>query len=434
VSGTDNESCPETEPLLSGELAGAEVVSSEPGEAPVIVTGSREQLFHLLAEAAEVEHCLMCSYLYAAFSLKTSTADGLSPEQAEAVTRWREAIMNVAIQEMGHLLILANLTTAIGGRPHFSRPNFPVSPGYFPSGVVVRLSGFSLKTLEHFIFLERPKGGADEDAAEYDQDAYSRRQVHLGLMPNAQHYSTIGFLYDAIRENLISLTNTLGEDVLFSARQAMQLAPPVVDMPGIERITRLETALTGIDLIVEQGEGSPEDQEDTHYRAFRQIHDEYQEILEADPDFAPAWPVADNPVLRSPPEPEDKIFIDHPESAPLLDFTCAAYGLLLRVLTHCFGDQLKSEAQQERLFNAAVGLMHVLGTGGSALAMLPASEEHPQVNAGMSFTMLRGVEPLLGGAIGDQLLREQVERLKQGMRTCSNLPDAVYRCIGNVVL
>jgi hypothetical protein len=36
-----------------------------------IVVGPREQLFHLLAEAAEIEHTLMCCYLYAAFSLKT---------------------------------------------------------------------------------------------------------------------------------------------------------------------------------------------------------------------------------------------------------------------------------------------------------------------------------------------------------------------------
>ncbi|HSO41822.1 MAG TPA: ferritin-like domain-containing protein [Rhodospirillales bacterium] len=43
---------------------------------PEILVGDREQLFHLLAEAAEIEHTLMCSYLYAAFSLKTRSGDG----------------------------------------------------------------------------------------------------------------------------------------------------------------------------------------------------------------------------------------------------------------------------------------------------------------------------------------------------------------------
>ncbi|WP_281175636.1 hypothetical protein [Muricoccus aerilatus] len=35
----------------------------DPGEEPAVVTGSREQLLYLLAEAAEIEHTLMCSYL-----------------------------------------------------------------------------------------------------------------------------------------------------------------------------------------------------------------------------------------------------------------------------------------------------------------------------------------------------------------------------------
>ena len=112
---------------------------------PDIVIGSREQLLYLLAEAAEIEHTLMCSYLYAAFSLKPATDAGLSGREAEAVGRWRQAIMGVAIEEMGHLLLVSNLLVAVGGRPHFTRPNFPVSPGYFPSGVVLRLTPFSCR-------------------------------------------------------------------------------------------------------------------------------------------------------------------------------------------------------------------------------------------------------------------------------------------------
>ena len=41
----------------------------------------------MLGEAAEVEHPLMCTYLYAAFSLKTDEGDGLSEAQADAVCR-----------------------------------------------------------------------------------------------------------------------------------------------------------------------------------------------------------------------------------------------------------------------------------------------------------------------------------------------------------
>ena len=46
------------------------------GPEPEIVVGTREQLLHLLAEAAEIDHTLMCSYLYAAFSLKRAGEPG----------------------------------------------------------------------------------------------------------------------------------------------------------------------------------------------------------------------------------------------------------------------------------------------------------------------------------------------------------------------
>ena len=38
----------------------------------------REVLVHALYEAAELEHNLMCTYLYAAFSLRDGESEGLS--------------------------------------------------------------------------------------------------------------------------------------------------------------------------------------------------------------------------------------------------------------------------------------------------------------------------------------------------------------------
>jgi hypothetical protein len=125
--------------MLSSPLDGTvklRLQEAERGDDPEILIGSGEQIFPLLAEAAEIEHTLMCSYLYAAFSLKDDSDPSLSPKEAAAVQRWRVAVMNVAVEEMGHLLMVANLTAAIGGRPHFTRPNFPVNPGRRQSGHV----------------------------------------------------------------------------------------------------------------------------------------------------------------------------------------------------------------------------------------------------------------------------------------------------------
>src|SRR5262245_38408957 len=124
---------------------------------------TRERLVHSLYEAAELEHNLMCTYLYAAFSLRNGTAEGLGEREAEAVARWRGAIMSVALEEMGHLAAVWNITSALGGTPHFGRGNFPLDPGVLPAGVVVKLAPFSEDVVQHFVFLERPDGSAERD-------------------------------------------------------------------------------------------------------------------------------------------------------------------------------------------------------------------------------------------------------------------------------
>jgi len=123
---------------------------------PSIPVVSREALIHQLYEAAELEHNLMCTYLYAAFSLRSGTAEGLGAAEADATARWRRAMLGVAIEEMGHLTAVWNITAALGGSPRFGRLNFPLDPGGMPANVVVRLAPFSEAVLQHFIYLERP--------------------------------------------------------------------------------------------------------------------------------------------------------------------------------------------------------------------------------------------------------------------------------------
>jgi hypothetical protein len=52
---------------------------------PEIVVEHREHLWYLLAEAIQLEHMIMCQYLYATYSLKGGTEEGLTAEQAAAV-------------------------------------------------------------------------------------------------------------------------------------------------------------------------------------------------------------------------------------------------------------------------------------------------------------------------------------------------------------
>jgi hypothetical protein len=275
---------------------------------------------------------------------------------------------------------------------------------------VLQLTPFSFDTLDHFIFLERPTGVERADGEGFESIDQERTQAHQGLMPSAQDYVTVSHLYEAIRANLVTFVECWGPEALFVGPVSEQIGPDIVKMQGIETINSLDSAGRAIDLIIEQGEGSPADREDSHYQRFLGIKREYAALLAENADFAPAYPVAENPLMRRPPEPEGKVFIIAEPAAMILDFANASYGMLLRLLMQAYATPAsEGGADKEEMMSAAIDLMHVLAKAVKALVKLPASPDHPGINAGMTFTMLRGVEPFTGAA--ERILI--VERLRQ---------------------
>jgi hypothetical protein len=98
----------------------------------------REELVWLLAQASELEHGLMCEYLFAQFTLKRSPEEGLSDQEAK-VAAWEQVLIDVIKQEMLHLALTTNLLIAIGAAPHLHRPNFPILSRWYPPGVQLAL-------------------------------------------------------------------------------------------------------------------------------------------------------------------------------------------------------------------------------------------------------------------------------------------------------
>ena len=392
---------------------------------PGIRIETREDLLYLLAEAAEIEHNLMCCYLYAAFSLRRGV-DGLGPAEARAVADWRRAILAVAIDEMTHLALVANLTAALGGSPHLGRPNFPVSGGLYPSGVVCELAGFSRDTLDHFIYLERPEGSDIADSLSFAAPRrYVRERPAGRLMPSAQDYPTVGHLYRAIRHGLDTLSAKLGEAALFCAGPAAQLDSVEAPLQGLGTVADLAGAHRAIDTIVHQGEGSPGHSEESHYERFLAIRAEFEALSAANPSFAPAHPVARNPVMRRPPNPEGRVFITDPEAALVLDLANALYGHMLRCLAGIFGRPAEERAEKRLLIGAAIELMRVMSPVASYLASLPAGPAYPGINAGMTFAMLRDVGRLPAGASEQRVLGERLQAMADYVATLFPAPHAL---------
>ena len=179
------------------------------------------------------------------------------------------------------------------------------------------------------------------------------------------------------------------------------------------RIDDLASALAAIDTIVEQGEGSPRHRDESHFQRFTDMKEEYERLSAINPDFQPAWPAAESPVMRRPPSPEGKTFVENPKTARVLDFANAVYGLLLRCLVQVFESPLTvGRENQRRFMDAAIELMHMLARLGTVLTKLPAGDPSDGLNAGMTFTMLRSLSPLLGHSVGTTLVLERLEELQ----------------------
>lgn len=371
------------------------------------MAGPREYLIHLLTEAAEIEHNLLCSYLYAAFSLKGRDCDSLTIDEGVVVGGWRKSIVGVAIEEMGHLAQVNNLLVAVGGAPHFDRPNLPVPPGYHPASFVIRLAPFSRETLKHFIFLERPAQAKVRDAdGDYRHKGPARQPTPGGLVPSTPDYETIGEFYDEIRSALAALGKAAGRDAFVASSRVRQLSPDDIQISGLRVIRHMDDALQALEAIVEQGEGSSCVREDCHYRRFLGISREWDDALEANPGFVPYHAAAVNPVMRAPAKGLDRVWVTEPAAAALLDFGNALYGLTLTLLLHTYAEGL---ANRRQLIDGAMRLMHALSATGSALASMPAAAG-ADVNAGLTFAVPRNLHSLPPDR-ADRFLHERLEWL-----------------------
>ena len=369
---------------------------------------SREHLRHLLAEASELEHNILCCYLYAVFSLKQARTEDLSADELAAVARWRKDLLGLCIEEMIHLAQVANLTVAIGARPHFNRPNLPVAPGYHPAGVVLKLAPFDMETLEHFIYLERPEEAKVADSEAFEDEAAPARTPAAGtLMPRAPDYETIGEFYTALRNALEAAAAAMGEEALFCGPREHQLRASELNAADLVVVTDLASAIRGIDLIVVQGEGSGSRVGDSHFGRFEQMLDDYRRLLAARPGFVPHRDVARDPVMHAPVAP-DRVHVTAGAAAAVLDAGNAAYSAMLRLLARCYEVPWTSAKERQAALSGAMACMKAVTGLGTALTFLPAQEGGSGPRAGMSFAMLRSTEGFFndhaGQALAERLL------------------------------
>jgi hypothetical protein len=283
-----------------------------PGLAPPQVPQNREQLQRLLIRAGQLEHVLLCAYLFTGYSLKQDPDEGGidTAEQLTATQAWKSMIIGVAVQEMLHLSLASNLLTAVGGKPNFSRRalppeqkrmmlgmdldlEFPISPaqmtrafGYpATSGAWLGLWPFAdadrkATAIERFVWYESYE---DNPELAFPGPPWAARGEVEAVVPGhlagleELEISTLVELYKAIGAGFVHLEKKLGHGGLFCGDMHRQVTeqemtglfnfPPAtverggktLNAPLLITVHDVPSALMAVNTIIVQGEGDTDD-------------------------------------------------------------------------------------------------------------------------------------------------------------------------------
>ncbi len=359
---------------------------------PPIVIEDREELIFMLAEAATLEHMILCEYLFATFSLKREVSEGVTADQLAAIKRWERTVSLVANQEMLHLALVSNLLIALGASPFLTRPNFPQRSKYYPPGVQLALLPFGQDALQHFLYLERPEGMDLMDAPEFEMLAIPKPSITLDndqIVPQAQDFATVGHLYRGIEQGFCRLVEKYSEQRVFIGPPRAQATQQYFGWPELIAVTDLASACKAIETVVEQGEGARGDWREAHYGRFLRLMQEYRDLKQQDPGFEPARPVV-AAFVRPPADTSEVPFITNPLTAGVSELFNASYEVLLQMLMRYFIHAKETEDELRTLSSTAVAMMlMVIKPLGQLLTTLPVGPNFPGKTAGATFEIYR---------------------------------------------
>jgi hypothetical protein len=232
-----------------------------------------DALHRYLHAALQLEHATIPPYLTALYSIHPGT-------NLDAF----HVIRVVAVEEMLHLTLAANVLNAVGGNPDLTGPDFiPTYPAFLPDGeddFQVDRQRFSREAVENFLKIERPDGAPDEESRVTRREAAAAPSLLAAPEDDALRFFSIGDFYEEIRRGLEHLHEDRAKagDELFAGDPARQVTPEYYYSGGgeIVPVTDLESALEALRLIGEQGEGLggaiyDNEGELAHYYRFKQL-------------------------------------------------------------------------------------------------------------------------------------------------------------------
>ena len=322
-----------------------------------------ERLHEYLYAAMQLEHATIPPYLTALYSILQGT-------NSDAY----HIIRVVAVEEMLHLTLAANMLNAVGGCPDLTAPGFvPDYPAFLPDGETdfqVSRQCFSREWVQNVLQIERPQKTPGELRRPVHRSVpKAQRLLALPDEPSMQYYS-IGEFYAEIGQGFQYLHQEMG-DALFSGDPSRQVTKEYFYSGGgaLITVTDLISAEAAIQLISEQGEGYgggiyDSQRELAHYYRFEQLLlGRY--YLASDEPGQPTGPTLSVDWDSSYPIKQDAHLADYPVGSELSDAAVAfnhAYAEFLGLLTEAFTGRpdlmIEAGTVMFRLRNLMTQLVH----------------------------------------------------------------------------
>ena len=311
--------------------------------------------------AVQVELSTIPPYLYAMYSIDDRGSDPY------------KLIRSVAVEEMLHASLTANLLLAVGGEPRFYdeevMPSYPMDLPHHDPPIRMQLEPCSQDFIERVCLpIEHPKA--------------------VDGLPQDDNYETISQFYLAVEEAIEAFDE---QQALFAEPQVgRQLADPGYYVPieyddedsgGLHAVEDFESARRAIETVIHQGEGlrdehwaDPAHHEMTHYYKFKKIADGTYPL-------GAVRPVLENPTTDA----------FGPALQPVSDLCNAAYSYLYVLMDALYAtaDQAAKDVLVRDLYTVMSGLLSPLAR---FLTAQPATAGADK-NAGPTFEYYRFEDP-----------------------------------------
>lgn len=383
-------------------LASVTAKCSSPHEQVRLPSGfsGHDYAVYLLHIAAEIEHVLMVQYLYAAYSLGGPQV----PENRRAeVQRWRDVILDIAKEEMAHLITVENLLRLLGAPLNLDRSDYPWDAPFFP--FAFNLEPLSLSSLARYVVTESP----EKWPADVSPDEQNEIRYRASGGPT-EAVKRVGILYDLMIK--VIGDSALMPDTLFQAdtlpfqasweewgRGYRGGAKGTTDGNGKPPVLLIgtaysrESAVRALQAVAGQGEAphvDPDAGERSHFRRFLRL---YREFPREDAGWSPVAPVPLNPRTMGGKLPiEDTTYIANKHSRHWADLFNLRYRMLLLYLSHAYRLSGKDECHVDirargLLVHRTFAEMYNMRAVSQILMRLPLGDPADERRAGPPFEM-----------------------------------------------